>query len=119
MVTDRVPARREEGRRTISVRLTGAAKPTEDRLVSVAFPDGFAFRTPGLDLQVDADDDEVVVTDGFSTVYGGGDTLDAAIEDYLASLFDTFADLESQEAILAPGLQRELAALRRHISRVA
>ena len=94
---------------------------TFDVELQVALPEGLGVRLrhPRLALHVtDADQDGVfVVTDDFSTVYGEGGDPGTAIGDYLGSLLARFLDLEEQEAILGPGLQSDLAALRRHITR--
>jgi len=80
---------------------------------------GLRFRPPSLVLSVsDADGDGVyVVTDAFSTVYGEGEDPQMAIRDYLDTLISRFLDLERHESILAPGLRKDLATLRRYISR--
>ncbi len=56
------------------------------------------------------------MSDAFSTIFGTGDDLDAALIDYARSLFDYVAKLESRESILAAGLRRELANLRGYIA---
>lgn len=91
-------------------------------LVQVKFPERhpLRFRGPSLTLRVsDEDHDGVfVVTDTFSRVYGEGDNDIAAVKDYLASLLARFLDLERNERVLAPGLQKDLASMRRYIVRV-
>jgi len=64
----------------------------------------------------DLDRDGVfVASDDFSAVYGAGDTPVLAVQDYEANLFEHFEGLEEDEAILGPGLRRELFALRRYV----
>jgi hypothetical protein len=75
----------------------------------------YRLAAPTLTLGVEYGDGTVVVSDRFSTVYGVGSDTDKAIGDYLRSLFDYFEKLESREAVLARGLRRELAALRRYV----
>lgn len=90
-------------------------------LMQITLPEGLGlrFRLPFLALTVsDADRDGVyVVTDTFSTVYGEGGDPRMAIGDYLDTLLSRFLDLERHEAILAPGLRKDLSTLRRYISR--
>ena len=87
----------------ISILVVGIEDGIELAFVLDTPSDRYALRTPRLDLLA-AGDEVVVVTDDFSSVYGAGDDLDAAVRDYVASLFDHVADLEDQEAVLAPGL---------------
>jgi hypothetical protein len=77
------------------------------------------FRVPSLTLRVsDADQDGVlVVTDTFSRVYGEGVHDIVAINDYFSNLHSHFLWLEQHEDILAPGLQRDLAEMRRYVAR--
>jgi hypothetical protein len=45
-------------------------------------------------------------------VYGSGDTIDDAVEDYTAELYGHFDELIEREPILARGLRDDLARLR-------
>jgi hypothetical protein len=78
------------------------------------------FRVPSLALHVSDDDQDgvLVVTDTFSRVYGEGEDEAAAINDYFLNLRSHFLDLEQHEAVLAPGLRRDLAEMRRYINSV-
>ena len=78
---------------------------------------GGGIRSVIVQVQVsDEDGDGVfVVSDAFSSVYGAGPSPDAAIGDYVESLFDHLADLEAQEPVLGPALRQELTTLRRHL----
>ena len=63
----------------------------------------------------DADGDGIyVASDTFSTVYGAGETPDAAIKDYADNLAEQRRDLEAHENELGPALRAELIALREH-----
>ena len=117
MANDQLTVRDTETERSIPIRVVDSANGMERTLVMPRFLRQVVLRVPVLELDVSHDDDTAVVTDDFSTVYGAGPDIDAAVADYLASLVDTFADLEAQEAVLAPGLREELAALRRYLVR--
>lgn len=105
--------------RSVPIRVVDVDRGTELEMVAPPLPARYSLGVPRLDLRSTSDDHVIVVRDDFSTVYGAGDDVDAAVADYLASLVDTVADLEAQEAVLAPGLRHELAALRRHVSRTS
>ena len=102
----------------IAVRVVGIEDGIERDFVLDAPSGRCVLRTPRLDLLASGDE-VVVVTDDFSSVYGAGDDLDAALRDYASSLFDHFADLEDQEAMLAPALAHELGTLRRYLALAA
>jgi hypothetical protein len=113
---------------TVEVRPIGFAilateRDGDDALIHVRLANAapLRFKTPSVALRVsDADGDGIfVATDSFSTVYGEGDDPTAAIEDYLRTLLERYLDLERDVAILAPGLQRDLATLRQHITRTS
>lgn len=80
---------------------------------------GVRLRTPLLRVWVNDEDRDgiLVVTDGFSTVYGAGETQEAAIEEYLENLFFHFDALDRSEHRLGKALRRELAILRDHLIR--
>jgi len=102
---------------------TEAARQNSDALflvLGIRPPAGAShrIRDPYLLLRVsDADGDAVfVATDSFSTVYGAGDSPRAAIENYSENLFEYYEELEEDEEVLAPGLRRELLAMRPHFA---
>mgnify|MGYP000194447999 CR=1 FL=1 len=70
-----------------------------------------------LDVTDEDRDGIFVATDSFSTVFGEGSDPKSATADYLGSLFERYSDLERDEALLAPGLLRDLASLRQHLTR--
>jgi hypothetical protein len=95
----------------------GSSAPQPDTHLVWVRPDAnrrFRLRHPMLKLHVEGGE-VAIVSDSFSTVYGTGDDLDAAIADYLRTLFDYFAKLEQRDGRLGPALEQELAVLRRHI----
>lgn len=80
---------------------------------------GIRLHSPLVRVEVgDADRDGVfIASDAFSTVYGAGDSVDAAIDDYLDALFDHFDALDRQADRLGLGPREELAVLRQHLYR--
>lgn len=65
----------------------------------------------------DVDGDGIyVVSDRFSTVFGSGETPQAAIADYADQLFVTFEGLTDEEASLGGALRKELDSLRQYVA---
>jgi hypothetical protein len=100
--------------------LSGVSHPVLDgeQATFIAVPikgsdDGrYAVKRGELTLRIEHDGIQYVVSDAFSDVYGSGDTIDDAVEDYTAELYGHFDELIEREPILARGLRDDLARLR-------
>ena len=61
-------------------------------------------------------EDDVAVEDPVTGVFGSGDDLPAAIQDFAGALQDHLAVLTAEEDALAPALQHQLDILRGYFS---
>lgn len=81
--------------------------------------DGVRFLVQSIRLDIsDADGDGIwVVSDGFSTVYGDGDSAGAAVEDYLRCLAEHFLWESDNADTLGSHLQAEFAMMSQVLAR--
>ncbi len=54
---------------------------------------------------------KILISEGSTNVYGVGDTLDEAVEDFSNMLFDIFEELQESESVLSRPLKDQLSFL--------
>lgn len=69
-----------------------------------------------MDLEIQWHEGGVSVADGQTGLWGEGDHLTDAIEDFQATLAELYQDLKEQGAQLGPGMQAEWAALQQWVT---
>jgi hypothetical protein len=70
--------------------------------------------TRALNVRIYVSEDGVAVSDSESGVFGAGHTLQDAVRDFRAALYDHLAVLAEDDA-LSPGLQQQLELLRSYL----
>lgn len=66
----------------------------------------------GIPVSIEKDEDNIVVTDYIVHMYGVGNDIQSAIEDYKISIKEYFEELEEEENNLGDDLKQQLCYLR-------